>query len=281
MNYGPSGLMPDRATVLDKLPACRVSWVLLIEVRVPYERADSITIRSTDYSETSLVLVFYTREYGRISALAKGAKRKSSGLIGNIDLFSHGEIIFASGRTRDKLNILTEADAAETFSGVRASLPRFYAACHAAELLLKLTAVEDPNAELFERMLGLLRALDKGTEPAVALLAFEAHLLVLSGFMPQVAGCVSCGKPVKGRTIEFAWRRGGVICADCAPEESGFTGPAPGGALALLGRLAAGKVTKLERVTISPQVGRQARAFLNQYEAQLVGRELRTARHLA
>jgi DNA repair protein RecO (recombination protein O) len=246
---------------------------------MPYEKADAIAIRSSDYSETSRILVFYTREFGRLSALAKGAKRKGSKVIGQTDLLSHCEIVFAS-RGKAGLHILTEANASEPFLAIRTELPRYYAACHAAELIHTMTAEADANPQLFDRFLGLLRTLDRGIEPAIVLFAFEAHLLVLTGFMPELLSCVSCGAKNRAKTVAFSQRLGGIICPQCSPRESGLIQGIPSGALGLVDRLAHGKLTKLERVRVSLQVTRQIRAFLNQYESYIVGRQLCTAVHL-
>ena len=179
---------------------------------MPYEKTNAIVIRRADYSETSLVLTFYARTFGRISALAKGAKRKHSRIIGHVDLLSHGEIVFASARGRDRLHILSEACAFETFPSVRRKVERYYAGCHAAALVENLTAPDDPNPDVFDRLLGLLRGLEAGVDPAVALPAFEAHLLVLTGFMPEVTACVTCGKEIRVPAVAFSPRLGGVMC---------------------------------------------------------------------
>ncbi len=275
---------------------------------MPYEKADAIVIRHWDYSETSRIFVFYTREFGRLSALAKGAKRKYSKLIGHADLFSHCEIVLASHHDREGLHILTEASAAESFVGIRAELERFYAACHAVELVNLMTAEGDANPALFGRFIELLRRLARGLRragaqpatagkhalplrttpsaskggisPHVALFAFEAHLLVLTGFMPQLLNCVSCGARNRAKSIAFSQRLGGVICPRCSPRETDLIEGVPSGALGLLDRLASGKLTKLERVSISPQVAGQMRAFLNQYETHITGKRLRTIDHL-
>ncbi|MFO7898766.1 MAG: recombination protein O N-terminal domain-containing protein, partial [Planctomycetota bacterium] len=86
---------------------------------MPYEKTEAILIRATDFSETSRVFAFFTRRFGRITTLAKGVKRKYSRMIGQVDLFSYGEIVFASGWLRDRMHILAEACAFETFPAIR------------------------------------------------------------------------------------------------------------------------------------------------------------------
>jgi len=247
---------------------------------MPYEKAHALTIRSSDFSETSRIIVFYTREYGRLATLAKGVKRKYSRMIGQVDLFSYGEIVFASGRRRDRLHVLTEACAFETFLEIRTDLARLYAACHAADLISSMTAEEDPNPDLFDQVLRLLRRLEGGVGPGISLFAFEARLLALTGFMPQVAGCVVCGRDSRARAVAFSPRLGGPVCEECSPGEADLVEDVPSGVLALLGRLAADKLTRLDRVTVAAPVARQVRSFLNQYESYVLGRELRAAKHL-
>jgi len=245
-----------------------------------YEKTDAITIRYADYSNTSRIFTFYTRRFGRISALAKGAKRRYSRLVGHVDLLSFGEIVFISGRTRDRLHILTEACAFETFPAIREDLARFYAACHAVQLVNAMTAEDDPSPELFDCLLELLRWLERGIEPTVPLFAFEAHLLVLTGFMPELSSCVACGKPNRQKTAAFSSALGGILCERCSAAQADLVRNVPSGALNLLGRLAHRKLTRLDRITIAPQVVGPARALLNQYESYILGRELRTAKHL-
>lgn len=247
---------------------------------MPYERADAIIIRYTDFSETSRIFTFYTRRFGRVSALAKGVKRKYSKMIGHVDLLSHSEIIFTSGLSRDRLHILTEANAYETFPNIRKELPRFYAACHAAELVNNMTAMDDPSPELFDQLLDLLRRLDRNVGTAIALLAFEGQLLLLTGFMPQLSNCVSCGKKNRQNTVAFSPRLGGIVCTKCSTGEAELIHDLPADALSLLERLAQKKLTKLSRVKISPRVSSQTRAFLNRYETYILAKKLRTAKHL-
>ena len=247
---------------------------------MPYERTDAIAIRHADYSETSRILSFYTRGFGRITTLAKGAKRRSSKVAGHIDLLSHCEIVFVSRSRREAMHILAEAGAHETFASIRRDLARYYAACHAAALVENLTAQEDPNEELFDEMLSLLRRLSKGIDPAVALSAFEVRLLGLCGFMPELSRCVSCGREERGKSISFSPGRGGIVCSDCAPGENDLVEKVSPGVLGLLDRLARGKATRLDRISVSAVAANRIRAFLNQYESYVLGKELRTTRHL-
>ncbi len=247
---------------------------------LPYEKDEAIVIRGVDFSETSRIYTFYGRRFGRFAALAKGARRRYNRNIGHLDLFSYGEVVFLSGRSRARLHILAEVCSFDTFPRIRENLPRFYAACHAAELVGAMTAEEDPCPELFDCLLALLRRLDGGTDPVLALFAFEAHLLVLTGFMPEVSRCVSCGKAARGKMVSFSLRLGGILCSVCSAGEQERIDELPAGALRLLGRIARGETTRLERVRMAPEVAREMRRLLTAYETYVLGRKLRTARCL-
>jgi DNA repair protein RecO (recombination protein O) len=247
---------------------------------MPYLKSDSVVIRHSEYSNTSRIFRFYTRRYGLLTALAKGVKRPKGRMIGQVDLFSHGEIVFVSGRFSQRMAILHEACADETFPRLRTELPRYYAASHAAALVQVTTAEQDPNPPLFDRLVELLRWLDGGADAAVALLAFEMRLLALSGFLPELARCVGCGKESVYRTTAVSPRLGGVICADCSAGEEDLIPDLPTGALTLLGTLASGRLTRLDRIAMSDPVKRHARRFLSEYERYLLGRNLPTLNRL-
>ena len=245
-----------------------------------YERTDAITIRYAEFSETSRVFTFYTRDFGRIVALAKGAKRKYSRLTGHVDLFEHSEVVFLSRARRGRMHLLLEAGEHRTFGAIRRELPRYYAACHAAALVEAMTAEEDPSRELFEELVRLFSRLNAGPEPAAALFAFEARALALCGFFPELGRCVVCGKDRGRRAVAFSLARGGILCGECAAGEPYRIGGLSPGSLGLLERLGSGKVTRLDRIRLSPIAAGRIRSFLDQYEASVLGKQLRTAGRL-
>jgi len=206
-------------------------------------KAEAITIRLTDFSETSQVGCFYTREFGRLSALAKGSKRQRNNFEGRLDLLCHNQIVFAR-KSRTTLHILTECKLLDRFRGLRAGVDRLYAALYAAELVREMTPLEESQPEIFDLLLGALRALGDGHPVPEALLIFEVRLLALTGYAPQFAACVACGAEKLGRaTVPYSTALGGVLCRECRGGDTKSIG-VPRGALAVLGRLADGTVTR-------------------------------------
>jgi DNA repair protein RecO (recombination protein O) len=206
-------------------------------------KAEAITIRLTDFSETSQVAWFYTREFGRLSALAKGSKRQRNNFEGRLDLLCHNQIVFAR-KTRTTLHVLTECKLLDRFIGLRAGVDRLYAGLYAVELVREMTPLEESQPAVFELLLATIRSLSDGAQVDVALVIFEVRLLALTGFAPQFSACVACGTERLGKsTVAFSTSLGGVLCRDCR-ERDGKSIGVPKGALSVLGRLAGGTVTR-------------------------------------
>ncbi|MBA7704832.1 DNA repair protein RecO [subsurface metagenome] len=116
----------------------------------------AICIRAVDYSETSQILTLFTRQAGKISAIAKGSKRPKSAFDGPIEVFSHGKIVF-SDSNKEKLATLTEFEQQTGFSSLASNLFALNCCFFATELVDKLTNDYDPHPELFDSFLRFLQ----------------------------------------------------------------------------------------------------------------------------
>ncbi len=206
---------------------------------MPLCKAEAIAIRLQDFSETSQIAWFYTREFGRISALAKGSKRQRNNFDGRLDLLCHNEIVFAR-KSRTTLHILTECRLLDRFMGLRAGVERLYAALYAAELVREMTPPEESQPPIFDLLLGTVRALSGGADVEPTLLGFEMRLLALTGYAPMLNACVACQSPdlPKG-TAGFSAALGGVLCRACRGRDPKSV-DVPREALGVLGKLADG-----------------------------------------
>jgi DNA repair protein RecO (recombination protein O) len=190
----------------------------------------AVTLRRLDYSETSQILVMFTREHGQQRLIAKGIKRstKTRTAVG-IDLLELGRAVFSlrSGK-EDNLATLTEWRQEDTFPHLRRDLARLYAAQYAAEVTSQLTEVHDPHPGLFDALAAFLQGLAGGVaadapvgrraEPLPMLNAYLWKMLTEVGLQPELTRCVGCGRDVRGdRVLYFSSRQGGAVCRDCEP----------------------------------------------------------------
>lgn len=182
------------------------------------EKSLALVLRCVDFSETSVIATLFTRDFGKIHGLAKGARRPKGPFESALDLLCLCRLVFLR-KSSDALDLLTEAKLERRFRGAARDLSRLYAGYYVAELLDELTDDDDPHPELFDLACHTLQTLDSGTEPVSAqVLAFELGALRMLGHMPLFEQCVECGVAIRpeGR-VAFGMLAGGVLCARCRP----------------------------------------------------------------
>ena len=132
-----------------KLPPCRP------------KKPPPSCIRTVEFSETSLVVTLFTREFGKIGALAKGARRLKGPFESALDLLALCRIVFLH-KSSEALDLLTEAKLLRRFRPAGHDLSGLYAGYYVAELLGELTDDDDPHPELFDLADETLAALAAG-----------------------------------------------------------------------------------------------------------------------
>lgn len=183
------------------------------------ERAQALVIRGYDFSETSRVAILWTREFGRVAALAKGARRLRSAFESSLDLLNVCDIVLVR-KTSGAMDLLTEAKVRERFPRLRSDLPSWYVGQYVAELLGDWTTDHDPHPVLFDEAVGTLRDLGSpageaasNTGPRTA--RFELVLLKELGYGPALEHCAACNADVTGQDVSFSPAKGGVVCRRC------------------------------------------------------------------
>ena len=179
------------------------------------EKSLAIVLRVVEFSETSCVVTLYTRDFGKIGALAKGARRPKSPFESALDLLAVCRVVFLH-KSSDALDLLTEAKLERRFRAARRDLSRLYAGYYVAELLDALTDASDPHPDLFDAAEQTLLDLDGPGELAPLVLRFELTALRALGHLPSLVDCAGCGGPVpaEGR-VAFGQLAGGVLCSQC------------------------------------------------------------------
>lgn len=181
-------------------------------------RSMALVLRSVDVFETSKVLTVFTRDLGKVSALAKGARRLKSPFASGLDLLSVCDIVLLH-KASDALDLLTEAVLVERHEPFRRDLAALYAGYYVAELLHDLTDHHDPHPRLFDAARVTLRNLGDPLLRSRRVLRFELACLRELGHMPALEACVHCGDVVdtSGEAIAFGLSTGGVLCTGCRP----------------------------------------------------------------
>jgi DNA repair protein RecO (recombination protein O) len=239
------------------------------------ERALALVVRGTDWSETSRITTLFTREFGKVRALAKGGRRLKSNFEVAFDLLTVCEIMFLR-KSHGGLDLLTEARLEEQFPALRQSLPALYAGYYIAELLADGTQDYDPHPRLFDEALEALRGLGEPS-PAVAVSGFELVWLHELGYSPRLDACAGCGiqrtNPTAGAL--FSPSAGGVLCPHCGPSYADRRS-ASGPALVALRTLAEGDAPP----ELPGAVRGEVRQLLGQMVSSVLGRRPRLLKYV-
>jgi DNA repair protein RecO (recombination protein O) len=178
----------------------------------PY-KTEAEVLRSLRLGEADRVLHLYTRERGRVGAIAKGVRRLRSRLGGRLEPLVRVRLVLHEGR--GELCTVTQADTLHAHAGLRERRESLERATQACDAVLRLLDSSEPNAAAFNLLcneLGLLDA-DPTAATRAQALAFRLKLLLAAGFAPELASCASCGG--RERLAAFSPAAGGVVCASC------------------------------------------------------------------
>jgi DNA repair protein RecO (recombination protein O) len=181
-------------------------------------RTDAIVLRSIRYGEADRILHLYTPDHGRLSAIAKGARRTRSRFGARLEPFFHLRMLLHEGRS--DLRTVTSAETLDAHGPLRDHAATLDAAARACDAVTRLFESGEPSPAVFHLLGNELSLLDADPRHAGAAhqLAFRLKLLVAGGFTPQLAACASCGEA--DHLSGFSGAAGGVVCSAC--EASSF-----------------------------------------------------------
>ena len=150
------------------------------------ERATGLVLRTYPLTETSLIVHWLTREYGRIATVAKGARRAKSPFRGKIDLFFLCDLSFARAG-KSELHTLREVTLLEAPTALRTDLSLLQRVSYAAALITQTTETDTSVPDLFELFRSFLQFAGSASAGPVFVLAFELKLLQTLGLAPALA----------------------------------------------------------------------------------------------
>ena len=240
--------------------------------------ADALVLRTVDFSETSLIVTLFTRQFGKVEALAKGGRRLKGPFESSLDILARNSVVFIQKRG-DVLDLLIESKLIRRFRVRPSNLAGTLGGYYTAELVNSFTALGDPMPPLYDLTVKVLNQLEEGTHVMRTLIRFEGRLLQLLGHAPSLWNCVECGStiPRKSNTrIVFGMIDGGTLCSECLPGHrqtvtvSAETLDAWEALTNPLDRSEAWKTFSMDRQTLG-----EIRRLANQYICGLLGRKPR------
>jgi len=183
----------------------------------------AIVLRKVAYGEADVIATLLVREQGKLSALARSARRSQRRFGAALELFTVSEVDLRPHRGSE-LWTLSSALTIESFADLARDVGSLAHASYGTELARELSAPEQPEPELFDLLVELFRSLARRGPRVDVLRAFELALLDLVGLAPSFDACAGCGRSDsfaldRGAVLDTA--RGGVICSGCAAASRG------------------------------------------------------------
>ena len=243
------------------------------------ENATALVLRVVDWSETSAVVTLFTREFGKVRGVAKGARRPKGPFESALDLLSLCRLVFLR-KSSDALDLLTEAKLERRFRPRSHDLASLYAGYYVAELLDAFTDDYDPHPDLFDAAAEVLQAVSSQGSVASLVLRFELVALTVLGHLPSLKTCVECGAAVEiaGR-VPFGQLAGGVLCKECRPGKTHVISVSAA-VIQTMAEFADRSNEDWRNRTIDARISGELRGVMNHYIAHLLGRRPRMHEYL-
>lgn len=183
----------------------------------PEYRTRGLVLRTFDQGESDRVVHLYTESHGRVSAIAKGARRSKRRFPGTLEILSLIDVRLVDP-PRAQLMRLEGAKLVGAFEGITSSLGRYAIACQFLELLDRLTAEREAHPDLFHFAVGVLETVREAEPDRLLSVLVLAKTLARLGYRPQLVRCAVCGGdlPASSGRVAFLPAHGGSVCRVCA-----------------------------------------------------------------
>jgi DNA repair protein RecO (recombination protein O) len=226
----------------------------------------AILIRRIDHGDSDLILTFLTLEHGKMSSIAKYAKKSVKRFSGVLELFYVLDIVCSKGK--GKLHILKEASVRHPFINIRSDIEKTAYACYWAQLVYEWMEEGQKEPRIYELFHKVLDFLDNETlSPEVLSIVFQTKFLNISGIYPNLDQCGQCGlvfdKMIGDRLI-FQLGKGGLMCGTCVSQSERDV-LISRGAIKQMKWITEKPAEKIFRIRFSTQAQRESLFFLENF----------------
>jgi DNA repair protein RecO (recombination protein O) len=243
---------------------------------------DGVVLRATPVGESDLVVALFTRELGRVSAIARGARSSRRRFGGGLGVMVHSELALGRRARGSELWALERATAITDHTALGMDPVLMGHASYGLELVRELTPAEAPEPGALDLLLALWSALATGPSPSV-LRAYELALCELLGHGVALDRCASCSRDDSlDAGAVFDPSRGGAVCGGCAPGSRGVgVRPLPGTVRAYLCAAASVPLSDAAALAVADDDRVIARDLMLGFVGHLVGKPLRSVAFVA
>ncbi len=183
------------------------------------EKTEAVVLRAVNYRDSSKIVTFYTKRYGKMSAMAKGARNPKSKFGSLFQPLNYLQIVFYRRENRE-LQYVSSSDFVKYFKSLTSDVDRLSIAMSLIEITDRVMHDEEENEKVFNLLVDSLAALDSPqTFPRNTFAHFGLNLAIGLGFTPNFGNCLVCGKPIDletQRKVYYVVEKGGPLCETCS-----------------------------------------------------------------
>jgi DNA repair protein RecO (recombination protein O) len=238
-------------------------------------KTTGFVLRTLSYSESDLIVTFYSHDFGKFKGIAKGAKRSKKRFANVFEPFSLTNIIFTR-KSRDMLAFIESCDIIDHYHAIRHDMEKTLIASYFIDLTDHFSPEGKKNEKVFQLLQDFLLMLGKEKSSDAAVRFFEMRLLKLAGFEPALEHCIVCKTPVtNGNFYYFNANEGGIKCNACAKPQRYEQQISAGTVRTLL----LGKdmdIDKIKLIALTDSLAMESRSILIGFISYVLGREVKS-----
>lgn len=245
---------------------------------MPLFKTEAIVLQRIKLSESHLIITFFTRDFGKVQCVAKGARKIKSRYGGRFEPFTWLNIIY-SGKEHQNLYILNHCDTIKPFYRLREDYARLTTGLYFTEIINSFIKEAEKNEELFNFFFRALDILEKTENISVLIRVFEMRTIAISGFAPKLNTCTICKNEPVDKHLNFYFQQGGIICGKC------LNGNSPGrrltlGTLNYLKKILTINLGSIERLKFPKGLDKEIGIITQIYLKTILGKEFKSYRFI-
>ena len=245
---------------------------------MPLYKTNAIVIRSTNYGESDKIVTFFTKDFGKLKGIAKGARRSRKRFQNALGLFSHLRLTFFE---KEGMGLVRAegCDILHSFPKIRENLKKILYGNYYLELANEMAGEREGNQKVFELLLSFLSDLEEMEPEEEQLRLFEIRMLSLFGYRPSMGKCNLCKKDWEDLKevlgVFFSLEKGALVCEKCSKTLNHLI-PFSLGTARLIEKISQMELARMQRLKFTQQSLSESREILPRFISYQLGKELKS-----
>ena len=243
--------------------------------------SNAIVLDCRDHGESDKIITFFCQHLGRLTGIAKGAKRSKKRFVNKLEIFSALKVVHTLPQN-GRLAFISEAELADGFMTLRTDITRYITASVIREMVLLATKELEGDDSLYPLLSWSLYQLNNEKNTTPALIFFLIRFFTIIGYSPNLSTCIDCDCSLdQSDYFSFHIQNGGILCHRCNRTNESNRIRLSHGTLRTLEMALKQPLERLPRLQITEQSRQEALQFFHLYARHLFQREITSWKFLS